>query len=567
MRINAHTHIFTLKNVLSKEAVRALGNRLRHKKVPGHLVNGIENFIVDLSNRPRYLDEGQLLEQFIHFITETNAFKSFAADHLSDIRVLNLIRVDGKKLSQAALKELLNGLSAWGEANDDSESSLFDIYETLRIALMPHATSIGDHLLEHLDKRDALIALMMDIRGDSESERDRLRFLQQIDDLSEASLQRPGRIFPFFAVNPKRENHFDLMKKAVEERGFPGVKLYPSLGYPVQHPDLMKVYAYCEENEIPLMMHCNKGGFYVEEAFIDYCNPVHWEPILEDYPNLTLCFAHFGGHETLSSPNGLDGDTWGKKILELLDHDRFPNLYTDISYHADMMSDQELEERYLTNLRSLLERPLVQDKILFGTDSWMLRLNMSDELFWSFFSEKLSDEHFERIASVNPKRYLGITPRRKNMERYAGYISLNRKSVGSSPAPWLAEVIPQEFTVTREHPLWTLQKYPAHVVLISIGSQMLSRQKNLAFSKKAFITMQELKFWNLSHADEDAFKQECKKLSLDLVNQCEKTALKREGNWSKNDARQTFESMISKGSTRFLDLAIQADAIYHFKTE
>lgn len=567
MRINSHTHIFTLKNVLSEEAVRAIGNRLRHKKVPGYLVNGIENFIVDLSNKPRYLDEDQLLEQFIQFITETDAFKSFATNHLNDIRVLNLIRVDGKKLSRAALKELLNGLSAWGEANDDSESSLFDIYETLRIALMPHATSIGDHLLEHLEKEDALIALMMDIRGDSESERDRLRFLRQIDDLSEASLQKPGRIFPFFAVNPKRENHFELMKKAVEERGFPGVKLYPSLGYPVQHPDLMNVYAYCEENEIPLMMHCNKGGFYVEESFIDYCNPVHWEPILEEYPNLTLCFAHFGGHETLSFPDGLSGDSWGRKILDLLKHDRFPNLYADISYHADMMSDPDLEQRYLSNLASLLEQPVVQDKILFGTDSWMLRLNMSDELFWSFFTEKLSAEHFSRIATVNPKRYLGIDPMRQNITGYLNYISQNRKNVGSFPATWLTDEVPLEFTTTRDHPLWTLHKYPAPVVLASIGSQMLSRQKSLAFTKKSFITMQELKFWNLSHADEDAFKHECQKLSLDLVNQCERTAVEREGSWSKNEVRQFFESMIAKGSTRYLDLAIQVDAIYHFKAE
>jgi hypothetical protein len=147
------------------------------------------------------------------------------------------------------------------------------------------------------------------------------------------------------------------------------------------------------------------------------------------------------------------------------------------------------------------------------------------------------------------------------------YLSQNRNNVGTAPASWLADEIPQTFTTTREHPIWTLHKYPAHVVLTSIGSQMLSRQKDLAFSKKAFITMQELKFWKLSHADEDAFEQECQKLSLDLVNQCEHSAVQREGSWSKNEARQFFESMIAKGSTRFLDLAIQVDAIYHFKTE
>lgn len=563
MNINTHTHLFTLRNVLSREAVRAIGNRLRHKNVPEYLVKGIENFIYDLSEKPRHLTEDQLLEEFVRAILSTDVFKEFSNNNLQHISALKAININSEHLSQAALKQILNALSAWGDANDNAESNLFDIYETLRIALKPSSTAITDHLLDHLEIDDALVGLMMDIRGDTESDRDEQRFHKQRDDLIEASLQRPGRVFPFFAVNPKRPDHFDLMKDAIENNGFVGVKLYPSLGYQVDSPKMLNVYAYCEENDIPITMHCNHTGFYVKEEFIDYCNPEHWEPILEQHPSLKICFAHFDGHQSFSHPNGLDEGTWGRKILDLMENEDYSGVYADVSYHTDMMGETGLEQHYLQKINELLNMPVVQDRILFGTDSWLLRLNMSDELFWSYFRDKLSDHQFERIASTNPKVFLGIDPLRKNFERYITFHKKNRKNVGAHPNTWLHDQVDAEFKVKRDHPNWTLQKYPALVVLAAIGSQMYSKQKEQAFSRKAFITMQELKFWDFKFVDDPAFDQECKKLSLDLVNQCEAEG-ELAGEWTVNEVRQKFETIIRDGATRLLDLSYQIDGMYQF---
>ncbi|NBC27801.1 MAG: amidohydrolase family protein [Bacteroidetes bacterium] len=568
MNINTHTHLFTLRNVLSREAVRAIGNRLRHKDVPEYLVEGIEQFIYDLSNKPRHLTEDQLLEELVRAILSTDVFKEFSKNNLQQLSALNAININAEHLSRAALKQVLNALSAWGDANDNAESNLFDIYETLRIALMPSSTAIADHLLDHLDRDDALVGLMMDIRGDSESDRDEHRFHNQRDDLVEASLQRPGRVFPFFAVNPKRPDHFDLMKDAIETKGFVGVKLYPSLGYKVDSDEMMVVYDYCEQNDLPITMHCNHSGFYVEEAFIDYCNPEHWEPILAQYPSLKICFAHFDGHQSFSDPNGLDEGTWGRKILELMQHPAYSGVYADVSYHTDMMGDPELEQHYLQKINELLNMPVVQNRILFGTDSWLLRLNMSDELFWSYFREKLSGERFRQIASTNPKMFLGIDPPKKNIERYIRYHKENRNRVGSLPNAWLHDQVGAEFKVKRDHPIWTLDKYPGWIVNTVFKSRMYSRQKQMAFARRAYITMQELKFWEYSFADQPAFDQACKAISLILVAQCEELeAGEREGDWTKNEIRQLFEDMIRKPSVRLLDLSFQIDGIYSFTYE
>ena len=564
MHINTHTHLFTLHNVLSKEAVRAIGNRLRHKRVPEYFVEGLENLFNKIASKPKYLTEDELLEELVKSILSSDAFKDFQSNHIHEIPILNAIDLDSNKLGKTVLKQILNALSAWGEANDNSRSTLFDFYETFRIALMPNSTAIADEFLDHLEPNDAIVGLMMDIRGDSESDRDKKRFREQLSDLEEASLQRPGRVLPFFAVNPKRPDHYELMKDALENKGFIGVKLYPSIGYEVNHPDLLEVYDYCVKHDVPIVMHCNHGGFYVEENFTNYCDPEYWEPILQQLPDLKICFAHFGGEESLSKPGGLAGDSWGKKIIDLME--AYDGVYADVSYHDEMMSNADDEQFYLNTLTGLLDRDVVKERILFGTDSWMLRMNMADEAYWSYFRAKLSQGHFNQITQSNPKRFLGLQPLKTNIKRYINFQKSNRKNVGAFPATWLKQKVDKNFKVKRDHPSWTLQKYPALVVLAAIGNQLYSKQDEQAFARKAFITMRELKYWRFSNSNEGAFKQAAKKISLDLVNQCEHSSVdgSLEGTLTKNQARQELESMVLKADTKLLDIAIQIEVMYNF---
>ncbi|MFW5708189.1 MAG: amidohydrolase family protein [Bacteroidota bacterium] len=565
MKINVHTHLFTLQNVLSAEAVKAIGNRLRHRRVPEYLVQGIEKFLNNMASKPRYLNEDELLSELVKSILSTQAFKDFAQGHLNDIPILKAINLDSHHLSKKALEQLLNALSAWGEAHDDSRSTLYDIYETLRIAMRPHSTSIADELLLHLQEDDMLVGLMMDIRGDTETARDERRFRQQMADLMEASLQRPGRILPFFAVNPKRPDHYELMKDALENKGFTGIKLYPSLGYKIDHPDLIKVYAYCEQHDVPMLMHCNHSGFYVHKDYISYCDPEHWYPILKQFPRLKLCFGHFAGEETLSKPQGLQPGSWGHKIVELMQNPEHPNIYADLSYHVEMMAHEKDEQHYLSALNTLMEKPLVRDRIVFGTDSWLLRLNISDELYWSYFRENLSEKHFAMITQKNPGSFVGISPLKANIRRYLDFQKKNSDKVGSLPASWLASTTGVAFQAKRDHPHWTLQRYPALVVLSCMKQQLYNKQFKLAFQRKAFITMQELKFWRFFYTNKAAFGQECRKLALDMVNQCDKQGAIPEGTLTQRQVMNTLEEMIGRPDTRLLDLAIQVEMMYEFK--
>ena len=70
--------------------------------------------------------------------------------------------------------------------------------------------------------------------------------------------------------------------------GLKGVKLHPDIqGVAIDDPRMHKIYALCE-GRLPMLLHTGDYRY-------DLSNPNHMIPILEQYPNLTVIGAHFGG--------------------------------------------------------------------------------------------------------------------------------------------------------------------------------------------------------------------------------------------------------------------------------
>jgi predicted TIM-barrel fold metal-dependent hydrolase len=58
---------------------------------------------------------------------------------------------------------------------------------------------------------------------------------------------------------------------------------------------MKRVFDYCLEKDLPILLHCNQGGFHESAESVEFCNPEHWRNILKDRPGLRVCFAHAGG--------------------------------------------------------------------------------------------------------------------------------------------------------------------------------------------------------------------------------------------------------------------------------
>lgn len=212
-------------------------------------------------------------------------------------------------------------------------------------------------------------------------------YKKHMHDLEELANNNPGQVFPFLAVDPRRIGMMDLIKMKVSEGNgiFKGIKLYPPLGYLPTHPNLMPVFEYCSQYDIPITLHCSPGGMqnFCKENYVRswegndhledfegtgknksmfYTDPEKWEPILAKWSNLRINFAHFGGGDQL-----VDGKTaWMNKIIQLIK--THPHVYTDIAYHTNVKSPSLI-------LGVVGNNACLEQKLMFGTDYIMIMMD------------------------------------------------------------------------------------------------------------------------------------------------------------------------------------------------
>jgi predicted TIM-barrel fold metal-dependent hydrolase len=165
------------------------------------------------------------------------------------------------------------------------------------------------------------------------------------------SQEYPDEFAALVTMDPRDDDKLEKLKKYMEE-GAAGVKLYNGHGSfydlffnsPIDEPDMMEVYEYCEKEGIPILHHINTGRFLEE-----------MEHICQEYPDLIQIIPHF----MLSSGNL-------SRLTRLMD--TYPNLYTDISFgHPDFLvaGFGRISNNYLA-FREFMKK--YQDRITYGTD-------------------------------------------------------------------------------------------------------------------------------------------------------------------------------------------------------
>lgn len=572
MRINAHAHIFNLQTVLTEEAVGIMVGRLERLALPDFVVEAVRRILVDQLRRPEYMVEEELLRRFLGAISRSRSFQRLVADADTlpvEVRVLGG-GIEG--LAVDTLRASLDRLSTHIDRQDESGSGVFDVFETLRIAMQPDIVAVADRLLADMGPDDALVALMMDIVGKEETTRDRNNFLAQLNGTSEAAVQRPGRVLPFVAVNPTRANHFDVMRRAIEEMGFVGVKLYPSLGYEVGTSDMQAVLDYCAGSDTPVLVHCTRGGFFKSPDAAEYCDPAHWRPLLEERPDLRICFAHFGGWGGLSGIVA-EQKEWSDEILALMEH--FANVYADISYHVDMMAGGDAERQYLEALHDLLDHEVYGDRILFGTDAWLVRLHVSDQGFWRYFEDVLREDAFAKAAERSPRTFLGLPDEqgvgmRENVVRHVAFLEARSERVGAPPAAWVRSVSNAVFTPTRANPRWSpnnrahvfTYKFFRHVVM-----QIPARFHGQGFDGAGKLRLRQLGYWTKEHEAPALFDQRRLDNAVKLESYCRTNGAGYEGDYDRDSSIEKLTELFGDGDRTLADAAAAVDAIFLFPNE
>jgi uncharacterized protein len=250
----------------------------------------------------------------------------------------------------------------------------------------------------------------------------------QLKELAELSNINTPNLIPFCAVDPRRPNVVEKFKHWHQEYKLKGVKIYPNLGYYPYDPTLLEVYEYCEKKKLPVLAHCSPGGIrkfgLSHEEARQFANPKNYKGILEQFPNLHFCLAHFGGAEEWERhlvgeiPRQGEEDTWISTITDMIRSKKYPNLFTDVSYTLFMEMPSHRPFNYFNFLNVLLEDPTIREHVLFGTDYYMVeREKVSEKEVSIGLRAHLGEKLYFQIAHHNPRNYLYETEKAKKQPR------------------------------------------------------------------------------------------------------------------------------------------------------
>jgi predicted TIM-barrel fold metal-dependent hydrolase len=94
---------------------------------------------------------------------------------------------------------------------------------------------------------------------------------------------------------------------------------------------------------------------------------------------------------------------------------RCPNVYTDISYDREMFYKPG---RYFKSIKTMLNTPKLQDRILYGSDWYMGRYLWTEASYLNWFtaySRKIpwcrigfTEQEMRRLMEENPMSFLGM---------------------------------------------------------------------------------------------------------------------------------------------------------------
>lgn len=299
----------------------------------------------------------------------------------------------------------------------------------------------------------------------------RTSLADQIDLMGQISVLLAGRVHGFVSFCPFREvmtldaqgvgDSMRLVRKAVETRGFIGVKLYPPMGFAAwgntgktvwqgkpslppaaADPDFGKrldaamasLFQYCLANDLPIMAHTNHSNGPYEE-FKDLAGSEYWRLALERFPGLSVSFGHFGDTDL--------EDHQGEKtraFLALMSRDTGNGVkaYADSGYFAGALINQAKMRDVLRTMFAA-NGTLLKERLMYGTDWIMVLPQKNVDRYLADFIEivqrvekaepgigargvSLSDAFF----GLNAVEFLGLKPGRGNRQRLEAFYARNK---------------------------------------------------------------------------------------------------------------------------------------------
>ena len=161
----------------------------------------------------------------------------------------------------------------------------------------------------------------------------------------------PDRLIGFASVDPRREDAREVLEKAFIELGMKGLKLSPAMQYFMPGDPVMKpIYELCLKYDKPILFEA--GMTWVKNSPSKYSNPLHFEEVAIEYPELRMCLGHFGW-------------PWTRETAMLIL--KYPNLYADTALLYFDSPQQFFQTTFNEQLGEYWIDRMLYDKVMFGS--------------------------------------------------------------------------------------------------------------------------------------------------------------------------------------------------------
>ena len=197
--------------------------------------------------------------------------------------------------------------------------------------------------------------------------------VQNINNFIRQQVQQYDCFTGFGTVHAGMDNILDEVVR-IENMGLKGVKIHPDCQrFDIDDPRLFPMYESIQ-GRLPMMMHLGDENF-------DHSHPARLRKVLDNFPKLEVCAAHFGGHTMYDTAMEYLTDT---------------NCILDISSTL-MFLDKKTAERYVNHYGA--------ERLAFGTDYPVWDPVREMDLFLAL---DLTDDQKEQIAWKTASRFLNL---------------------------------------------------------------------------------------------------------------------------------------------------------------
>ncbi len=164
---------------------------------------------------------------------------------------------------------------------------------------------------------------------------------------------RPDLFIGFASVDPRRSSAADTLEQAFAELGLSGLKLNTAkLGLCPNDARLLPLIELCDKYHKPIIFH--SGMSWEPHAHAKYSRPLDFEPLLDSWPNVNMCLAHFGW-------------PWVKETVMLLI--KYANAYTDTAGAYMDSPGQFFDYIFTKEFAGCWLDHNIAEKVMFGSNA------------------------------------------------------------------------------------------------------------------------------------------------------------------------------------------------------